>query len=236
MGSLDWGAVCRGLDASQLPPLFLAAAQPGGRRFSYASFEGVARGIIGKAGVEVGPAAVGMAVDRLFTVLDREGSGTVDWRYCLLALLALSKGGAHSKLGMALIAYDERGDGQLLPHELYDLACGVYPGSDRNDICRVVDEEFRKRDIPFETAVGIAEVASWALMNSIADGMQRLGQELSAALTGPARPDVNLGRGLAGLEVNRLKQIGKQSQKEKKGQKKSKIQGIQKQQFGSVYH
>ena len=38
-----------------------------------------------------------MAVDRLFTVLDRDGTGTVKWRWAMVIMMSLCRGTAQDK-------------------------------------------------------------------------------------------------------------------------------------------
>ena len=151
-----------------------------------------------------------MGVDRLFTLLNRDGNGTVEWRWALTALLALAKGTSKNKIGLLVHTFDDRGDGRLYQHEIYELLSCVCPSdADKNDICMAVDEEFRMHSLSFEAAVDLELVEEWTLMQYVVDGLDRLAEDLGPALDDDVQPITNLGRDLAEIQVNKLRSSGK---------------------------
>ena len=58
-------------------------------------------------------------VDRVFRVLDDDGSGTIEWEEFIEALSSLEKGSREKRTGFLFQCYDEDDDGEISAAELY---------------------------------------------------------------------------------------------------------------------
>lgn len=135
-------------------------------------------------------------VDRAFDVLDKDGSGALDWPEFIAALSALEKGDASRRVDFLFHAYDLNGDGFIQRHEvrLFFLASLLVPQTpEALEVARhVVDKIFSALGREQHDSIRVEDAMAYLHEHPATDAYSLLGRTMVSSP--PSTPLANARR------------------------------------------
>ncbi|GMF37795.1 unnamed protein product [Phytophthora fragariaefolia] len=150
-------------------------------------------------------------VDRAFDVLDKDGSGGLDWPEFIAALSALEKGDATRRVDFLFHAYDLNGDGFIQRHEvqLFFLASLLVPQTPQAlEVARqVVDKIFVSLGREQYDSIRVEDATVYLHEHPATDAYSLLGRTMVSSTPSTPLPNSRQSSKLNRLEENEVNGI-----------------------------